>query len=59
MPDSNVSIVNGVEIDKEKADQLLRWLILNETKNAKTKEKSDQQMVVAIQKKIEEVVQCY
>jgi hypothetical protein len=59
MSNNNVSIENNIEIDKGKADELLRWLILSETRNAKTKEKSDQQMVTAIQKKIEEVVQCY
>lgn len=56
MPDS---IINGVEIDEIKAKDLLRWLILEEKKNLKTKEKNEQQMVSSIQKKIEEVVQCY
>jgi hypothetical protein len=59
MPNSNAIVVNGIEIDEAKAKELLRWLILNETNNVKTKEKSDQQMVAAIQKKIEEVVKCY
>lgn len=59
MTNSDHPIVNGIEIDEAKAKELLRWLILSETNNAKTKEKNDQQMVTAIQKKIEEVVQCY
>jgi len=59
MSNSNAPVINGIEIDEAKATELLRWLILTETHNAKTKEKSDQQMVTAIQKKIEEVVQCY
>jgi hypothetical protein len=59
MSNSNIRIVNGVEIDETKAKELLRWLILTETTNAKTKEKSDQQMITTIQKKIEEVVKCY
>ena len=59
MSNSNTRITNGVEIDEVKAKELLRWLILTETNNAKTKEKSDQQMITAIQKKIEEVVKCY
>ncbi|AII60201.1 hypothetical protein X793_03850 [Dehalococcoides mccartyi CG4] len=59
MSNSNARIVNGVEIDEAKAKELLRWLILTETNNAKTKEKSDQQMITTIQKKIEEVVKCY
>lgn len=52
-------IVNGIEIDEAKAQELLHWIVIIETSNAKTKEKSDTQMVNAIQKKIEEVVQCY
>lgn len=59
MSNSNAPTVNGIEIDEVKAKELLRWLILNETSNAKTKARNDQQMVAAIQKKIEEVVQCY
>jgi hypothetical protein len=59
MVTTNRPIVNGIEIDESKAQELLRWLIIVETSNAKTKEKSDSQMVAAIQKKIEEVVQCY
>jgi hypothetical protein len=51
--------VNSIEIDEEKAKELLQWLIFTEKTNAKTKAKNDQQMVAAIQKKIEEVVQCY
>ena len=59
MEDSKIITVNGVEIDKAKAKELLHWLIFTEKNNVKTKAKSDQQMVAAIQKKIEEVVQCY
>jgi hypothetical protein len=59
MSDSNTTTVNSVDIDKTKATQLLQWLIVAEKNNAKTKEKNDQQMVATIQKKIEEVVQCY
>ena len=59
MSDSNTTTVNDVEIDKDKAKQLLRWIIFTEKNNAKTKAKNDQQMVAAIQKKIEEVVKCY
>ena len=59
MSDSTKIEINGIEIDKTKANELLRWLILIEKNNIKTKGKSYQQMVTAIQKKIEEVVQCY
>lgn len=59
MVTTNDPTVNGIEIDESKAQELLHWLVIVETSNAKTKEKSDIQMVTAIQKKIEEVVQCY
>ena len=59
MPDTQATIVNGVEINEEKAKQLLRWLLFVEKNNVRTKEKNDQRMIAAIQRKIEEVVQCY
>jgi len=59
MADSSTTIISGIEIDEAKAKELLYWLIFIEKNNAKTKAKNDQQMVAAIQKKIEEVVQCY
>ena len=59
MSNFNQFLSNGIEIDEAKAKALLNWLILTEKRNVKSKEKSDQQMVALIQKKIEEVVQCY
>jgi hypothetical protein len=59
MSDTNKFMVNGIEIEEAKINELLRWLIQNEKINIKTGEKSDQRMVAAIKKKIEEVVQCY
>jgi hypothetical protein len=59
MSDSNKILVNGIELEKLKINELLYWLIVQEKNNIKTKEKSFQKMVEAIQKKIEEVVQCY
>jgi len=56
---SNTINLDGIEIDESKVKELLRWLIQMEKINLKTKEKNDQQMVIAIKKKIEEVVQCY
>lgn len=46
-----------VEIDKVKAQKIMQKIILAEAKNLKSKEISD--MVKAIQKMIEEEVQCY
>jgi len=59
MSDSNKIVLNGIELEKSKINELLYWLIVQEKNNIKTKEKSYQKMVEAIQKKIEEVVQCY
>jgi len=55
----NIFMVNGIEIEEQKVKELLRWLIQSEKTNIKTVEKNYQQMVTAIKKKIEEVVQCY
>lgn len=59
MIDSSKLIVNGIEIDEKRARQLLQWIIVTEKNNIKSKEKNDQQMILMIQKKIEEIVQCY
>jgi hypothetical protein len=53
------TVINGTEIDSSKIKELSKWLIITEKSNLKTKAKNDAQMVAAIQKKIEEVVQCY
>ena len=52
-------IVDGVEIDIEKVDRMLRKVILREKTNLKTREKTDAQMVRMIKKLIEEEVECY
>lgn len=52
-------VVNGVEIDTEKVDRMLKKLILREKTNLKTREKTDVQMVQMIKKLIEEEVECY
>jgi len=59
MIDSSKLIVNGIEIDEKRARQLLQWIIVTEKNNVKSKEKNDQQMILMIQKKIEEIVKCY
>jgi len=50
-------VVNGIQLENSKFNELLSWVIAQEKKNIETKEKSFQEMVEAIQKKIEEVVQ--
>ena len=52
-------IINGVEIDAEKADALLKRIIIKEKTNIKTKQYNDGEMVKMIKKLIEEVAECY
>jgi hypothetical protein len=52
-------VVDGVEIDIEKVDRMLKRLIMREKTNLKTREKTDAQMVQMIKKLIEEEVECY
>jgi hypothetical protein len=52
-------IINGVEIDVEKADALLKRIIIKEKTNIKTKQYNDGEMVKMIQKLIQEVAECY
>jgi hypothetical protein len=59
MKSLNPIIINGVEIDPEKAQLMLKKLILKEKINIKTKQYNDSEMVRKIKKMIEEEVQCY
>jgi hypothetical protein len=53
-------VINDIEIDPNKAINVLNWLIQRETINVKTKERSDALMILDIQKRIEEEdKQCY
>lgn len=56
---ANSVMVNGIEVDKEKAQKMLQKLILREKTNIKTREKNDGEMVRMIKKMIEEEVECY
>jgi lysophospholipase L1-like esterase len=57
MSDPDKFVINDIEIEKSKINELIHWIILQEKNNIKTNEKSYQEMVEAIQQKIEEVVQ--
>lgn len=57
--ENNDIMVNGIEVDRVKAQKLLQKLILREKTNIKTKEKNDGEMVRMIKKMIEEEVECY
>lgn len=51
--------VNGIHIDRERAQLMLQKIILRERQNIKTKKMNDGQMVQMIKKMIEEEVECY
>ena len=48
-----------IKIDDKAIERLKRKIIIQENKNLKTRQMSDQQMVIWIKKKIEEEAQCY
>jgi hypothetical protein len=50
---------NEIKIDKDKANRLLKKVIVMERNNLKTKQMNDQQMVKWIKKQIEEEAGCY
>lgn len=55
----SIEMINGVEVDTEKAERMLKKLIVKERINIKSKELNNSQMVREIKKMIEEEVQCY
>jgi len=59
MSSENKEIVNGMEVDIQKAQRMLTRLVIREKKNIKTKQYNDVQMVNQIKKMIEEEVKCY
>lgn len=55
----NNEIVNGIEVDVDKAHRLIKKVIVKEKRNLSTKEFGDAEMVKKIKKMIEEEVECY
>lgn len=55
----NNEIVNGIEVDVDKAQRLIKKVIVKEKRNLSTKEFGDVEMVKKIKKMIEEEVECY
>lgn len=51
--------LNGIRIDTNKVNKLLKRLIIKEKSNIKTKQYNDAEMVKIIKKMIEEEVECY
>ncbi len=55
----NNEIVNGIEVNIDKAQRLIKKVIVKEKRNLSTKEFSPAEMVKKIKKMIEEEVECY
>ena len=56
---SKTETVNGLEVDVEKAQKLIKRVIVKEKRNLSTKECGSLEMVKRIKKMIEEEVECY
>ena len=48
-----------IKVNQDAVERLKRKIIIQENRNLKTREKTDQQMVAWIKQRIEEEVQCY
>lgn len=59
MTDKKTVNVNGIEVDIEKAQRLIKKVIVKEKRNLSTKELGPGAMVDKIKKMIEEEVECY
>lgn len=59
MESNKTEIVNGVDVDVEKAQKLIKRVIVKEKRNLSTKEYGTLEMVKKIKKMIEEEVECY
>ena len=51
--------INGIDVDVEKAQKLIKRVIVKEKRNLSTKEFSNPEMVRKIKKMIEEDIECY
>ena len=54
-----IVMVNRTEVDTDKAQKMMRKIIINEKKNLSTKELDNLKMIRKIKKMIEEEVECY
>ncbi len=59
MQTNEKEIVNGIEVEVEKAQRLIKKVIVKEKRNLSTKEFETTEMVKKIKKMIEEEVECY
>ena len=56
---NEIVMVNGIEVDTDKAQKMMSKIIINEQKNLSTKELDNLKMIRKIKKMIEEEVECY
>lgn len=59
MTNNEVEVVNGIDVDVDKAQRLIKKVIVKEKRNLSTKEFGSTEMVRKIKKMIEEEVECY
>ena len=59
MENKNTENINGIDVDVEKAQKLIKRVIVKEKRNLSTKEFSNPEMIRRIKKMIEEDVECY
>lgn len=55
----SIEMVNGIEVDVDKAQRLIKRVIVKEKRNLSTKEFGNSEMIKKIKKMIEEDVECY
>ena len=59
MENKKTENINGIDVDVEKAQKLIKRVIVKEKINLSTKEFSNPEMIRRIKKMIEEDVECY
>lgn len=59
MENKKTENINGIDVDVEKAQKLIKRVIIKEKRNLSTKEFSNPEMIRRIKKMIEEDVECY
>lgn len=59
MQNKKTENINGIDVDVEKAQKLIKRVIVKEKRNLSTKEFSNPEMIRRIKKMIEEDVECY
>lgn len=59
MSDKKTEIIDGIEVDVEKANKILRKVLIMERNNLSTKKMTTQDIIKDIKKKIKEEVTCY